>query len=269
MNPKFKFAVIFFSIMALTAAPLFAQNNADAEDAEELTSAIKKISVSFHGGYYSGASYFELPELDDRAQLEELSNTLRLFDNNDLDLGSEIPITGIGAPISKELDPGSFYYARVGFYLSDAIHIDLFGSYTKSTASIHVSEFRFGERIGSVTFPEDSRYLDNDFKVYMGGMSLQYDAFELQKLGFVPFFGFGFGGIINRFTALEDKTALYFQMSGGLAYPITDHFRLETRASVTTYSFSTEEVDYANQVVSTNFSFGGTFTFDVKPIYNR
>ncbi len=41
-----------------------------------------------------------------------------------------------------------------------------------------------------------------------GGLALNYDARPATFLGLVPRIGFGIGGIINRFTVLEDNTSL-------------------------------------------------------------
>lgn len=279
MSPRFPTRSkmsLFCLLLLLIALPLLAQETPTPppEEEEELTSAIKKISISVHGGHFGGATYFDLPILDERAQLQEGTNFIQLFNGKTKDIGTGRPYNDIGAPFEKRLDSGNFVAARFGFYLNDSIHLDISGSYTTASASIHVTNYVYDQNEGMIGpgaegFTEADGYIDNGFKVYMGGMTLLYDAYEVKRFGLVPYFGFGFGGIINRFTELEDKTALYFQLVGGFALPITKSFRLEAQAMTTTYSFSTEEVEYNNQVVSSNFSLGATLMFDVKPIYNR
>ena len=109
--------------------------------------------------------------------------------------------------------------------------------------------------------------VDPNFKSYMGGISVSYDANALRMFGLTPYFGMGFGGIINRFTVLEDKTALYFHLFGGLDLPLTRSLHVNTRFSGTTFSFPTEEVTYSEQVTTMTATLGLTLHFDVKPIY--
>jgi len=260
-NALFTVLILVFACSAVTA-----QDTPAPVDEDAPTSAIKKITISFDGGTYSGAQYFNLPTLDDRAQLEEGTNIVTLFDNEELNLGNELPVNGLTAP-RKEIESGQSYSARVGFYLNDSFHVDLLASLAIAEARFSALEYVDGVSIGRVTRGEAEGWVDTGFKAYQGGIQLGYDAHSLKRFGLVPAFGMGFGGIINRFTVLEDKTALYFQLYGELSRNLSDNFKVTSRYTATTYSLDTEEVDYAEQVTTFNMTLGITWLFDAKPIY--
>jgi hypothetical protein len=255
---------VLILVFACSAVP--AQDAPEPVDEDAPTSAIKKITISFDGGTYSGAQYFSLPALDDRAQLEEGTNIVTLFNNDELNLGDELPVNGFTAP-RKEIDSGQAYSARVGFYLNDSFHVDLLASLAIAEARFSALEYVDGFAVGRVGGTEEMGWVDKGFKAYQGGVQLGFDAHSLKRFGMVPAFGMGFGGIINRFTLLEDKTALYFQLYGELSHSLGDHFKLTSRYTATTYSLNTEEVDYAEQVTTFNMTLGVTWLFDAKPIY--
>jgi hypothetical protein len=234
------------------------------------------------GGTYSGATFLSLPAVDARAQLAAGSNFVTLFNGEELDLGIERADNDLDAP-EKRIQSGQSYGGRIGFYLSDAFHVDLSGSYSSGTATLSMLRFADAEAQERVEGDDlmtwvnslakydrqgiTGGFTDDGFRSYMFGVGLAYDAYPLQTFKLVPYFGTGFGGVINRFTVLEDKTALYFRLYGGLMMPLGDSAQLSFRAEATTYSFSTEEVDYAEQVTSTAMSLGFTWLFDVKPIH--
>lgn len=281
MLPKRLLVLFFVSTLVIGALPVLAQDEAPAEE-EELTSAIKKIALSIEGGWYSGTTFLSLPAVDARAQLAEGSNFVTLFNGEELDLGIEREINDLDGP-EKRILSGDAFGGRIGFYLSDAFHIDLTGSYSSGRATISMLRFEDSEQQERVEGDElltwvrnlpkyqsqaiSGGFTDDGFKSYMFGFGLAYDAYPIRTLGVVPYFGTGFGGVINRFTTLEDKTALYFRLYGGLMLPLGDSAQLSFRAAATTYSFATEEVGYAEQVTSATLNLGLTWFFDVKPIY--
>ncbi|MBU0742854.1 hypothetical protein KKG45_13905 [bacterium] len=270
---------VSFACLAATAVPARTDAETDAPT-EELTSRIKSISISFSGGYYSGTRYLDLPIIDDRAQLAEGSNTVTLFNGEELDLGTERPANGFDAPV-KEIDAGEIYRLNIGFYLSDSFHFDLNASYSRAKATLSMARFEndlFIERVYGEDldqwyegFYDETRFKggseDSNFKSYMGGISLAYDAHTLKTFGLRPYFGTGFGGIINRFSVLEDKTALYFQLFGGLILPLSEGFHVNAQFTATTFALQTEEVTYSKQVTTMTGTIGITMLFDVKPIY--
>jgi hypothetical protein len=267
-------------LLALVPLAAVAQEGADAAASPEPESAIKKIAISFGGGYYSGTTFFELPTLDLRAQVAPGSNTVTLFNGQELDLGIQRRPNCLDAPIKKVV-PGEAFNLRLGFYVSEDFHVDLFGSYAKSKAELSLLRYEDGEVVGRVEADElqhwtdelyqsqgiDGGFRDEDFRSFTGGANLVYDARAVRMLGITPQFGTGFGGIINRFTTLEDKTALYFQLFGGLLLPLGDSLRVDLRGTATTFSFQTEEVTYGQQVTTFVGSVGVTWFFDVSPVH--
>ena len=92
-----------------------------------------------------------------------------------------------------------------------------------------------------------------------------YDAKPATFFGIMPRLGFGLGGIINRYSELADKTALYLEGNFGLELRDCsttssrrpgrpDHLRLRGR-----------ELGYTNMVNYTTFTVGLTWFIDVVP----
>ena len=275
MKSKSSLVLMIAVLLALGTVGALAQDEVD-----ELTSRVKTISISFSGGHYSGTTFLDLPVVDQRAQLADGSNHVTLFNGESLDLGDSRPENGFDAP-AKEIEPGEFYGMNISFYLSDSFHIDLNASYSRSRATLAMDRFEddvfiervYGEDLDSwyEGFYDQTTYsggsVDPSFKSYMGGISVSYDADTLKLFGLTPYFGMGFGGILNRFTVLEDKTALYFHLFSGLDLPLTRSIHVNTRFAATTFAFPTEEVAYSEQVTTMTATLGLTLHFDVKPIY--
>lgn len=259
-------------LLALTAAalPVLAQDqapaDAEASAADEPTSSIKKVAFSFSAGSYSGATFFELPVQDDRAAVEQGAHFVTLYNGEEMELPDGLTPNRLDAP-RKEIESGSFFEGRIGFYLSDNFHIDLMGGLAHSEANLSMVQIEDGMILGRVTGTEAEGYRDGSFSSYMGGVQLGYDGHTLKTLGLTPNFGMGLGGVINRFSVLEDKTALFFQLYGELMVPIKGGLQAKGRVTATSYSFQTEEVTYTEQLTTTTLTLGLTWIFDVKPIY--
>ncbi len=102
--------ILFLIAVLIAALPVLAQE----EEAEQPTSKIKKIAISFSGGTYSGARYFDLHKLDERAELEEGSHTVTLFDGTVLQMDDGQALNRLDAP-RKEIESGNAFGARIGF----------------------------------------------------------------------------------------------------------------------------------------------------------
>ena len=66
-------------------------------------------------------------------------------------------------------------------------------------------------------------------------------------------------------TELEDKTALYFRTLGGLVLDLTSDISIYSQFSATTFSFSTEELTYGQQVTYNNAFVGLRWMINVSP----
>jgi len=250
------------SLLILASPDARAQTAAPPADATEVPEAIyrlKKVSLAIYGGTFSGGTFFELPSLGPRTQIEEGSNTVYRYDG--------LPFTTLdsrfySAP-RKEIESSTQIGGTIGFYLSDDFHLDLQLAMASSKA---VTSFLFAD---PRTIEADTARVQVDedpgFKALTGGAGLAYDATSLSFAGITPVAGCSFGGIINRFTELEDKTALYFQVGLGLYHDFGDKLRLSTQFSATTFSFAREELPYGKQVTYTSLSLGLAYLVDMVP----
>jgi len=266
MSRRILAAIVCTLMIMVVAIPGICQNSYDTADetgdSTEPTSKIKRISISLFGGLNSGGKFYDLPILDERAQLYENSNIVYLFNGETLNLGEELTVDGLTAP-RKEIKSGNTYAAKVGFYLSDSFHFDLVGSLSRGDAELSAVRLEDWEPVGREILD-----VDENFTIYMGGLGLTYDAHNLKTIGLTPYFGLGLGGVINRFDTLEDKTSLYFQVFGGVSRPIASDFWLDVGVRASSYSFETEEQEYSEQFTNIQVTAGLTFLFDVKPIYD-
>lgn len=239
---------------------------------------VKAYTLTVFGGSFSGATFLELDQVgpktvitpgigdnvgpgeilgyDGRVLLESRAvqpDGTRLFD----------------API-KKIESGPAFGARVGIYISDHFHLDLTGTYAQGKAT--TSMVYMGEdnpdlnRVKNVRYELDE---DEDFVMYKGGLALKYDAVPATMFGLVPRLGFGLGGIINRFSELEDKTSLYLEGSFGLARSFGDRLSLVAQVDVTNFSFDVEELGYSNMLNYATFSVGISWFIDVVPAEAR
>ena len=244
-------SLLILSAGLVSAQP--AEPPGEEEEIPEVVYSIKVISLSLFGGFSSGATFFELPPLEDRTQIEEGSDDVYRYDGTIFNLPEYYD-----AP-QKEIRSGTLFGGKVGFYLSDQFHIDLVASLTRSKAT---TSFLNRDPRMPVAAREQ---LDEDsgFRSYMGGFNLMYDVSGVQLLGLTPNFGLGLGGIINTFSGLQDKTALYFRLLAGFGYHLRDDLLLVTQFSATTFSFNTEELNYGKQVTYAVVTAGLSWNFDV------
>ncbi|MBK7771270.1 MAG: hypothetical protein IPI48_12320 [bacterium] len=106
---------------------------------------------------------------------------------------------------------------------------------------------------------------DNGFRAYKGGVSLMYDARPATFLGATPQLGFGLGGVINRYSELEDKTALYLEGNFGLSFQPLDDLRIIARADLAIFAFEVDELGYSEMVSYKNFTVGAAWFIDTVP----
>ena len=223
---------------------------------------VKAYSLAFWGGWFSGGTFLELQPLADRTQLEEGSDLIwkyngDVFTDQELNQGDWVYD---GA--RKEILPGVAMGGIIGMYLSEHFHLDIEASISKSRA---ITTFNNNDPSNLEGPYREELDADEDFTVYMGGLNMVYDAKTFSLDGIYPFVGFGIGGIINRFSELEDKTALFFQMFGGINFPLAESLMLFTQLNATTFSFGTEELQYGKQVTYTTWRMGLNWVINVVP----
>ncbi len=229
---------------------------AEEEGVPEASYSIKQISLSVFGGWFSGATYLELPPLEARTELAEGSNDIYMFDGSIFQLP-----TYYDAP-QKKIDAGTAFGGRIGFYLSDEFHLDLITTITRTKA---VTSFQNNNPRDPKAPFREVMDTDDGFTVYQGGGALMYDVTTADLLGLHPYFGLGLGGIINHFSHIADKTALYFELITGLSYNLKDDLQLRAQFNATTLSFEREELRYAKQVTYAQASLGITWLINTTP----
>lgn len=230
---------------------------------------VKGYSISFSAGHFTGATYLKNIPLGDKTFYTEGGNDiLRYFPTDDtedyLEESRRKDENGnfIYDAAEKEAEPGDSYSLKVGIYIADNFHLDLSGSYINSRASTTMMHYFLDE-------PElDGREevdFDDGFKVYKGGMALMYDAEPAKFFGITPRLGFGLGGIINRYTQLEDKTALYLEGNFALNYRLFRNIDITGQIDSATFAFDVDELGYSNMIHYTTYSVGMTWFIDVLP----
>ena len=246
-----------------------------AEDALEYDDyTVKAYSLTFFGGNFSGATYLDLPERGPKTVVDigigdELGPAgVRAYDGSVLIESRAVGSDGylIWDAAQKEIKSGPAFGARIGVYISDNFHLDIAGTYAEGKSV--TSMLYTGPNRPSRNLAKNTRYvLDEDagFVMYKGGLGLAYDAVPATVWGFVPRLGFGLGGIINRFSELDDITSLYLEGSFGLSRSFGDRLSLVAQADVTNFAFQVEELGYANMTNYATLTVGLSWFIDVLP----
>ncbi|MFH2053228.1 MAG: hypothetical protein ABIK96_12230 [bacterium] len=243
--------------------------------------SVKAYSLEFYGGSFSGGKYLENKLIGERTIITDGGAPIFAFNPD----GSGIPkpnsLTGEGYGVRddgslvydtnfyraahKEIKSGDAFGARIGVYIADHFHLDLLASYQSGkavTTMLYDPDTFANTTEDAVRIEVDS---DDGFKVYKGGLALMYDAEPATFFGIEPRIGFGLGGIINRYTYLEDKTGLYLEGNFGLVRSISRNLSLAVQADVSTFAFDVDELGYSNMVSYTNFTLGLNYFIDVLP----
>ena len=226
---------------------------------------VKAYRLTFFGGNFSGATYLENQQLGDRTVLTPGAGDIIAYDGDVLweSIAKYEDGTLIYDAAHKEIESGPAFGGRVGIYISNDFHLDLLGTYAT------------GNAVTTMLYRPDPEDLDNNerivvdqddgFKMVKGGLALMYDAKPAAFFGITPSLGFGLGGIINRYSYLEDKTALYLEGNLGISYDLMDNLSLSGRVDVTTFAYQVDELGYSNMVNYATFSLGLSWFVDVVP----
>lgn len=262
-------ALLLGSVPAATAQePTAAQEERVAEIEENLKYddyTVKAYRLSFYAGNFSGATYLDLPELEERTILTPGAGDIVAYDGEVLWESTAKYENGMSIYDSarKEIESGPAFGTRVGIYISNDFHLDLLGTYATGKA---VTTMLYRPDPEDIT--NSSRMVvdqDDGFKMLKGGLALMYDARPATFFGIMPRLGFGLGGVINRYSFLEDKTALYLEGNFGLSYELFDNFNLTGQADLTSFAYEVDELGYSNMVNYATFSVGVSWFIDVVP----
>ncbi len=244
--------------------------------------SVKAYRLEFFGGRFSGGTYLDNKPISNRTVIEVGKDPIYAFQPD----GSGILVSGLRVekgviiyphrdndkPNSaffdaarKEIKPGPVYGGRIGIYIADDFHLDIVASYASGNAVTTMLYDADGEAGNDYQETRVTVEEDTGFKVYRGGLDLMYDARPATFLGLTPHLGFGLGGIINRYSYLDDKTGLYLKGNFGLSAHLAHNLDLYARAGVSTFAFHVDELGYSNMVSYTNLTLGLSWFQDVLP----
>ncbi len=232
--------------------------------------SVKAYTLTFFYGSFNGARYLDLPEVGPKTVVTpgvgDLMGPADVLGYNGLPLPEARQRFADGTlkydAAQKEIDPGPAIGARIGVYVSDNFHLDLLGTYAQGTAvTTMLRKDQYDPSLNTRVQLDE----DQGFTVYKGGVAMMYDALPAKFWGLVPRLGFGLGGIINRFSELEDKTSLYLEGNLGLTHRFGDRLDLILQADLTTFAFEVDELGYGNMVKYSTLSLGLSWFIDVLP----
>jgi len=222
---------------------------------------VKKYSLTFFGGQFSGARYLENMPLSDRTVLTPGAGDIMGYDGDVLLVSQDFEhYTGA----HKEIEAGPAMGGRIGIYISRDFHLDMLGSYSKGTA-VTTMQFTENPETAPDKFSRIEVDRDEGFSAIKGGLALMYDATPAMFFGIKPRIGFGLGGIINSYSILPDVTALYLEGNFGLGYEIIDNLTLGANIDATNFAYEVPELGYSNMVNYFTFSLSLTWLIDVIP----
>lgn len=221
---------------------------------------VKGYSLTAYYGNFSGGTYLDNQALDERTVLTQGAGDILAYDGSVL-IQSQDPLHYDAA--RKEIESGPAFGARIGIFVNPDFHLDLIGTYATGkavTTMLHKPDPEDSSLDQRIVVDEDDGY-----SLIKGGVHLAYDAHPATFWGITPRLGFGLGGLINSYTTLEDKTALYLEGNLGLVARISNDFSVVGQVDLTTFSYEVDELGYSNVVKYTTFSLGLSWFIDVIP----
>ncbi len=222
---------------------------------------VKGYRLSLYGGSFSGATYLDLKRLGERTILTPGAANVMGYNGEILAQSADDP--HYMAP-RKLIEPGTAIGGRIGIYLGDDVHMDLVGNYMTGRATTSMLYNKDGDR-NSADWNRVTVDTDDGFRALKGGISMMYDARPATFFGVMPSLGFGLGGIINGYSQLEDKTALYLEGNFGLSFQPMDKLQIVARADLAVFAFKVDELGYSNMVGYRNFTVGAAWFLDAVP----
>ena len=220
----------------------------------------KAYSLTPYFGNFSGATYLENKRLADRTVLTQGAGDIIGYDGEVLPVSQDVD--HYDAAI-KEIESGPAFGIRFGIYANEDFHLDLIGGYATGTAvtsMIYTPDPDDRDNYERLVVDEDDGY-----SLIKGGVHLGYDAYPATFWGFTPKLGFGLGGLINRYTVLADKGALYLEGNLGLKKPVFKNLDLIAQVDLTTFAYEVDELGYSNIVNYVTYSIGLSYFIDVVP----
>jgi len=253
-------AMVFSTVALAQEAPAPADPLESAGEVEETWDnfKVKAYTIQVFGGLFGGDTFLELPVMGDQTEVEEGIQRVMSYDGTWWEL-DELDYTIYDGP-TKTIEDGSTAGLRIGTYLADGFHLDLTVSYTKTEAILTM----VNQEDPDNPFREEIDR-DPDVQVLRGSLKAMYDLDQVDFFGIRPYLGFGFGGVITRFSNLEDEGGLFLVGTAGLTRKLAANASLFAQFDMTTFAFGREELHYTETVTFTDMMVGVSFFLDRVP----
>jgi len=266
MNPRLIAALCGLAAMLFVAAasaqetndvdPLEAEAQPEPETWQDYS--IKAYTIRIFGGRFGGDEYLNLPVLGPRTFEEINANRVMSYDGTWWEPG-ELDYRIYDGPV-KRIEDGYTFGLTIGAYLADQFHMDITFAYSSTEAVLTMvntedPDNQFREEIDR----------DPSVQVFRGSLQLTYDLDNFQFLGFHPYIGFGFGGVINRFSNLDDMGELFLVGTAGFQRQFSEQISFFMQANAATFAMGREELHYTTTMTYTDLTAGLSFFFDAVP----
>jgi hypothetical protein len=235
-------AAILLALLSLLLANSAAAQPTKKDDDARKLGQIRRIELSFFGGWFGGVTYLSLPPI--AALTTDLGASQILDYEGDLLAQPKYP--GQIDAIEKSVDSGYFGGLSATFYLTEAFGLELIGAYGQSQAKI-TGQYQdpngvdtenpfYDPSQGAGRFEWDR----SDMTWVQGGANM---VFVFGKRTLRPYLLLGLGGVLNSFPNSDSVGALYFQYGGGFRYELSDRLALKMGISSSLFSWNQDEVD--------------------------
>jgi len=282
MNHRLIPALLCSSCLLLCATWAAAQDPAEptAEPAETEAAApeltyddyfVKGYTISVFGGTFKGDQYLDLPVKDPRSYVTPDSRRIMSYSTGEFFTEGELNYDQYDGAV-KELEDGNSFGFKLGTHITDQFHVDIDFTYSTTQAVLRMTNKGWvrGPEGEFQNLPSDEWVVeeidrDPDVKVYRAGLTLNYDFLQYRLFGIYPALGFGFGGVITRFSVLDDTGGLYFTGKAGLHRPLAGGLSIFAEYDATVFAMSRDELDYTTMVTFQDLRIGLGWFIDVVP----
>jgi hypothetical protein len=223
--------------------------------------SIKGYTISVFGGSFSGDEYLNLPLRGVRTFEEAGADNVMLYDGEWLRPDPNNP--RYDAPI-KTLEDGSGFGFKIGSWLNDNVHVDMVFSYVGTEAVLTMID-KIPETPAPDAIFREELSRDTGVAIFRASLSLCYELRQFQLLGIHPYVGFGFGGVLVSFSAVDDTGELFFNGTFGLTRPIARDLSVFAQFDLTTFAMSRDELRYTELVNLSDARIGLAWFIDVVP----
>ncbi len=255
---------VLLALLALLLSTSASAQPKKKDENEHKLGQIRRIELSFFGGWFGGVTYLSLPPI--APQTTDLG-AAQILDFSD-DLLAQPKYPGQIDATEKSVDSGYFGGLSATFFLTDAFGLELIGAYGQSQAKI-TGEYQDPNGVDMQNpFYDPSQangrfqWDRSDMTWVQGGANM---VFIFGKRTLRPYLLIGLGGVLNSFPNANSVGALYFQYGGGFRYELSDRLALKMGISTALFSWSQDEIDLNRAVQYPMASIGIIWKHEVPP----